>query len=142
MKGVKVLKRSGHVENLDVSKLRERIKRSAEGIGKDIDIDAIVKHVESVMPEEVQSATIDDQIAITALNLSTHDVRFARVAANVYISTLHKTTSDSFLETVRRLYNYEHPVLKRPSPLVSKTLLEMAMKYEDQIRQRIDYARD
>ena len=136
------MKRSGHVENLDVSKLRERIKRSAEGIGKDIDIDTIVKHVESVMPEEVQSATIDDQIAITALNLSTHDVRFARVAANVYISTLHKTTSDLFLETVRRLYNYEHPVLKRPSPLVSKTLLEMAMKYEDQIRQRIDYARD
>lgn len=74
--------------------------------------------------------------------MSTEHSDYALFGGRIAFSNLQKKTSNSFVQTVKRLRNYLHPIRGTPFPLVSDILLETAMKYADRIEKEIRYERD
>jgi ribonucleoside-diphosphate reductase subunit M1 len=66
---------------------------------------------------------------------------YSKLAARIAISNLHKMTLDSFGDVVEMLY-FHKDKQGRVSPLVSRELYDVVMKYKEQIEARIVKDRD
>src|SRR5690606_33446057 len=58
------------------------------------------------------------------------------------LANLHRSTSDSFMETFDTLYNYQNEFTKEKQPLLSDEIYAFAREYKDRISAEIAYSRD
>ena len=116
-----VVKRDGRRESVKFDKITSRIEKLCYGLDMNyIEPIDIAKKVINGIYDGVTTVELDNLAAETTASLTTKHPDFAKLAARIAISNLHKVTSKSFSNTMKRLYTYVDPKTGENAPLVSK----------------------
>ena len=138
-----VVKRDGRRESVKFDKITSRIEKLCYGLDMNyIEPVDIAKKVISGIYDGVTTVELDNLAAETAASLTTKHPDFAKLAARVAISNLHKVTSKSFSNTMKRLYTYIDPKTGENAPLVSKETYGIVKKNAALLDSSIIYDRD
>jgi len=140
---MKVLKRSGKLEDVSFDKITARIKKLCYELDPNfVDSIEISRKVIQGLYDGVKTTDLDNLAAETAASLSTNHPDFARLAARIAISNLHKNTDKSFTKTMKALYNYIDPKTDEKAGLISDETMAIVRKNGDKIDSAIIYDRD
>jgi ribonucleoside-diphosphate reductase alpha chain len=137
-----VLKRDGHKEAVKFDKITARIEKLCYGLSELVDPTAVaMKVIEGIYPG-VTTSELDSLAAEVAASMTTRHPDFAKLAARIAVSNLHKNTVKSFSETMRDLYEYVNPKTGLASPLIADDVWEVIEKHAAQLDSNIIYDRD
>lgn len=116
-----VVKRDGRHESVKFDKITARIEKLCYGLDSNfVNTVDIAKKVINGIYDGVTTIELDNLAAETAASLTTSHPDYAKLAARIAISNLHKTTSKSFSNTMKRLYTYIDPKTGENASLLSK----------------------
>lgn len=138
-----VVKRDGRRESVKFDKITARIEKLCYGL--DINyihpVD-IAKKVISGIYDGVTTVELDNLAAETAATMTTRHPDYAVLAARIAISNLHKVTSKSFSNTMKRLYTYIDPKTGENASLIAKDVYGIIKKNAALLDSSIIYDRD
>ena len=138
-----VVKRDGRRESVKFDKITARIEKLCYGLDMSyIEPVEIAKKVINGIYDGVTTIELDNLAAETAATMTTQHPDFAKLAARVAISNLHKVTSKSFSNTMKRLYTYVDPRTGENAPLISKEAYGVIKKNAALLDSTIIYDRD
>ena len=138
-----VIKRSGDREEVRVAAISERVSSLTGGLDMNfIDPNEIAQRVIDGVHDGIKTSELDDLVARVCASMSTVHSDFARLAARVAISNLHKETEPSFSATVKRLHAYVEPRTGLHAPFVSDELLELVSSHGEKIDAMVNHNRD
>jgi len=138
-----VLKRDGRRESVKFDKVTARIEKLCYGLNTNfIEPVDIAKKVINGIYDGVTTVELDNLAAETAASLTTVHPDFAQLAARIAISNLHKTTSKSFSNTMKRLYTYIDPKTGQNASLLAKDVYGIIKKNAALLDSSIIYDRD
>ena len=124
-----VIKRDGRKESVKFDKITARIEKLSYGLNtKYVKTIEIAKKVIDGLYDGVSTQELDELAAETAATLTTKHPDYATLAARISISNLHKTTSKSFSNTIKRLYTYTNPKTQENASLISKDVYRIINK--------------
>ena len=116
-----VIKRDGHRESVKFDKITARIEKLCYGLDQRyVNPVEVAMKVINGLYDGVTTQELDNLAAEIAATLTTKHPDYAKLAARIAVSNLHKTTSKSFSNTMKRLYTYVDPKTGENAPLVSK----------------------
>jgi len=138
-----VVKRDGRHETVKFDKITARIEKLCYGLDpKYVTAIDIAKKVIAGIYDGVTTVELDNLAAETAASLTTSHPDYAKLAARIAISNLHKTTSKSFSNTMKRLYTYIDPKTGENASLLSKEAYGVINKNAALLDSSIIYDRD
>ncbi len=138
-----VLKRDGRRESVKFDKITVRIERLCEGLNPDfVKPVEIAKKVIDGLYDGVSTIELDHLAAETAASMVTRHPDFAKLAARIEISNLHKVTENSFFNTMKRLYTHINPKTGENAALLSTKIFGIIQKNAKKLDDAIDYDRD
>ncbi|MDX5418154.1 MAG: ribonucleoside-diphosphate reductase subunit alpha, partial [Hymenobacteraceae bacterium] len=138
-----VVKRDGRRESVKFDKITARIEKLCYGLNMDyVSPIEVAKKVIDGIYDGVTTVELDNLAAETAASLTTKHPDYAVLAARVAISNLHKVTSKSFSNTMKRLYTYTDPKTGENASLISKDVYEIIRKNAALLDSTIIYDRD
>lgn len=138
-----VIKRDGRKESVKFDKITARIERLCYGLNMSfIDPIEISKKVITGIFDGILTHELDNLAAETSASLTTRHPDYAILAARIAVSNLHKLTSKSFSNTMKRLYVYEDPKTGENASLLSKETYEIIRKNAALLDSSIIYERD
>ena len=138
-----VVKRDGRRESVKFDKVTARIEKLCYGLDTNyIEPVDIAKKVINGIYDGVTTVELDNLAAETAASLTVKHPDFAKLAARIAISNLHKVTSKSFSNTMKRLYSYVDPKTGENAPLISKETYGVIKKNAALLDSSIIYDRD
>ncbi|TAF34245.1 MAG: ribonucleoside-diphosphate reductase subunit alpha [Cytophagales bacterium] len=140
---MEVVKRDGRREAVNIKKITERVQRLCNGLDMNfISPEDITKRVTAGLYDGVKTVELDDLAAQTAASMTTKHPDFGILAARIAVTRLHKETSDSFSETITKLYHYINPKTGKNAALISDQAFEVVQRYGPMLDKAIDYSRD
>ena len=140
---MRVIKRNGTDELVKFDKISSRVKKQTYDLDRDyVDAMEVSKKVISGLYDGVTSKELDKLAAETAASLTRIHPDYSILAARIAISNMHKTTSKSFSNTMKRLYTYVDPKTGANAPLVSKEIYGIIKKNAAMLDSTIIYDRD
>jgi ribonucleoside-diphosphate reductase alpha chain len=101
-----VLKRDGRKEEVKFDKVTARIKKLCYKLSPMVDPTGIAMKVIEGIYEGVTTHALDNLAAEIAASSTTKHPDYAKLAARLAVSNLHKSTSKSFSATAKVLYEY------------------------------------
>ena len=138
-----VVKRDGRRESVKFDKITSRIEKLCYGLDMNyIEPIDIAKKVINGIYDGVTTIELDNLAAETTASMTTKHPDFAKLAARIAISNLHKVTSKSFSNTMKRLYTYVDPKTGENAPLISKETYGIIKKNAAHLDSSIIYDRD
>jgi len=138
-----VIKRDGRRETVKFDKVTARIEKLCYGLNTTyIEPLDIAKKVISGIYDGVTTVELDNLAAETAASMTTAHPDFAKLAARIAISNLHKVTSKSFSNTMKRLYTYIDPKTEQNASLLAKDVYGVIKKNAALLDSTIIYDRD
>lgn len=138
-----VIKRDGRRESVKFDKITARIEKLCTGLNeKYVDPVVVARKVIEGLYDGVTTTELDNLAAEVAASMTTNHPDFAILAARIAISNLHKTTSQSFFNTMKRLYEYIDPKTDENASLLSREVYEVIAKNAARLDNAIDYERD
>ena len=138
-----VIKRDKRKESVKFDKITARIEKLSYGLNtKYVKTIEIAKKVIDGLYDGVSTQELDELAAETAATLTTKHPDYAILAARISISNLHKTTSKSFSNTMKRLYTYINPKTGKNASLLSKEVYGIINKNAALLDSSIIYDRD
>ncbi len=140
---MEVLKRNGRLQEVSFDKITARINKLCYGLNtKYVDHIEISKKVIQGLFDGVTTIQLDNLAAETAATMTTKHPDYAKLAARIAVSNLHKQTKKSFADTMRDLYNYIDPKTNEAAGLISTETMEIVERYADSLDAAIIYDRD
>ncbi|MEL6275082.1 MAG: ribonucleotide reductase N-terminal alpha domain-containing protein, partial [Bacteroidota bacterium] len=140
---MQVIKRSGRKEAVSFDKITARIKKLCYGLDKHfVDHITISKKVIQGLYDGVTTVELDNLAAETAASMSTVHPDYARLAARIAISNLHKETNKSFSATMEGLFNYVDPKTGEQAGLISEDAMTVIREHAATLDAAIIYDRD
>ena len=138
---MKIKKRNGQLEKLSFDKIIYRLRKiKTEFKLKTIDTDLIAQKVISSIYDGVSSSELDEEAARISISM-TENLEYARLAARIVISNLHKNTTECFSEVMENLYeNVDKSGVR--APILADDIIEVVRKYKNELNEAIDYSRD
>lgn len=138
-----VVKRDGHRESVKFDKITARIEKLCYGLDpKFVNPVEVAMKVINGLYDGVTTQELDNLAAEIAATMTTRHPDFAKLAARLAVSNLHKTTSKSFSNTMKRLYQYIDPKTGQNAPLISKETWKVIKDHAAEIDEAIIYDRD
>ena len=138
-----VIKRDQRKESVKFDKITARIEKLSYGLNtKYVKTIEIAKKVIDGIYDGVSTQELDELAAETAATLTTKHPDYAVLAARISISNLHKRTSKSFSNTMKRLYTYINPKTGKNASLLSKEIYGIINKNAAILDSSIIYDRD
>lgn len=138
-----VIKRDGRHESVKFDKVTARIEKLCYGLDINfVDPLEVAKKVIDGIYDGVTTVELDNLAAEIAASLTVKHPDYALLAARIAISNLHKTTSKSFSNTIKRLYTYVDPKTGENASLISKETYEVVKKNAVLLDSSIIYDRD
>ena len=138
-----VLKRDGHRESVKFDKITARIEKLCYGLDpKFVNPVELAMKVINGLYDGVSTQELDNLAAEIAAAMTTRHPDFAKLAARIAVSNLHKTTSKSFSNTMKRLYQYVDPKTGQNAPLISKETWKVIKENAAELDEAILYDRD
>ncbi|EAN79747.1 ribonucleoside-diphosphate reductase large chain [Trypanosoma brucei brucei TREU927] len=138
-----VTKRDGSVEPYDEKVVRSRIVNLMSGIDSYyVDVDDLVRVVGEGVREGMSTSMLDELLAETAAYCVTKHPDYGLLAGRLAVTALHKTTTESVLDSFRVLHEHVSQATRRHAPLISEELWDIANKHSAALQQIINYERD
>lgn len=138
-----VIKRDGRRESVKFDKITARIERLCYGLDTNyVQPVEIAKKVITGLYPDVTTTELDNLASETAASMTTTHPDYAILAARIAVSNLHKTTSKSFSNTMKRLYTYVDPKTQENASMISKEVYEVIRKNAALLDSTIIYDRD
>lgn len=138
-----VIKRDGRHESVKFDKITFRIEKLCYGLDlRFVSPIEIAKKVINGLYDGVTTQELDNLAAETAATMTTKHPDYAKLAARIAISNLHKTTSKSFTNTMKRLYTYVDSRTGQNAPLISKETWRVIKAHAMELDEAIIYDRD
>ncbi len=138
-----VVKRDGHRESVKFDKITARIEKLCYGLETNFvnPVEVAMKVINGLY-DGVSTQELDNLAAEIAATMTTKHPDFAKLAARIAVSNLHKTTSKSFSNTMKRLYQYIDPKTGQNAPLISKETWKVIKANAAELDGAIIYDRD
>ncbi|WP_442264970.1 ribonucleoside-diphosphate reductase subunit alpha [Tenacibaculum sp. ZS6-P6] len=137
-----VVKRDGRKEPVMFDKITERVKKMCYGLNSIVDPVKVAMRVIEGLYDGVTTSELDNLAAEVSATMTTAHPDYAKLAARIAVSNLHKNTKKSFTETMTDLYNYINPRTGKKAPLLADDVYEIIMKNADKLDSTIIYSRD
>ncbi len=137
-----VIKRNGKKEEVKMDKITSRIARLCYNLSNFVEPISVALKVVQGLYDGVRTTDLDNLAAETAAAMTTKHPDYAKLAARIAVSNLHKSTKKSFSETIRDLYKYIDPKTGESAALISDELYQVVKKHADALDSAIIYDRD
>lgn len=138
-----VIKRDGRRESVRFDKITARIENLCYELDpKFIQPIEVAKKVIDGLYDGVSTSELDNLAAEVCASLTVRHPDYAILAARIAISNLHKTTSQSFSNTMKRLYTYVNPKTGENAQLIDTEVYGIIKKHAAKLDEAIDYKRD
>jgi len=136
-----VQKRNGSREIVSFDKILARVKTLGQEVGIQINYTTLVIKVIDQLYDGISTDKIDELLAEQCASLASTHTDYNTLAGRITVSSQHKTTPVTFLESVSKLYNYtdKHNL---PSPILTKEIHDFVTENADRLELMIDYQRD
>lgn len=141
---MEVIKRNGRRERIMLEKITNRIeslKSMEPRLSQIIDHVSVAIKVIDGLYDGVTTVDLDILAAETAATMTTLHPDYAKLAARIAVSNLHKETTQHFSEVVHDLYHYINPKTCKHAPLVSEELYNI-VDHNKEINNWINYDKD
>ena len=137
-----VVKRDGKKEPVMFDKITARVKKMCYGLNKIVDPVKVAMRVIEGLYDGVTTPELDSLAAEIAATMTTAHPDYAKLAARIAVSNLHKNTKKSFSETMLDLYEYENPRTGKKAPLLSDEVYKIITDNAEKLDSTIIYSRD
>ncbi len=137
-----VLKRDGRKEPVMFDKITARIRKLCYGLNPLVDPVKISMRVIEGLYDGVTTSELDNLAAEVAATMTTAHPDYAKLAARISVSNLHKNTKKSFSEVMTDMYEYVNPRTGKKAPLVADDVYEVIMANKEELDSSIIYSRD
>ncbi|WKK66182.1 ribonucleoside-diphosphate reductase subunit alpha [Lutimonas zeaxanthinifaciens] len=137
-----VVKRDGKREPVMFDKITARVRKLCYGLNDLVDPIKISMRVIEGIYDGVTTSELDNLAAEIAATLTTTHPDFAKVAARIAVSNLHKNTKKSFSETMKDLHEYVNPRTGKKASMIAEDVYEIIEKNADKLDSTIIYNRD
>ena len=138
-----VIKRDGRLESVKFDKITARIENLCYGLDMNyIDPVDIAKKVITGIYDRVTTVELDNFAAEIVASMASKHPNYSVLAARIAISNLHKVTSQSFSNTMKRLYGYINPKTKKNAGLIAKDVYKIIQHHAAVLDATIVYDRD
>jgi len=136
-----VTKRNGEREIVSFDKILKRIRTIGTEANIKINYTSLVMKVIDQLYDGISTTKIDELSAEQCASMATIHPDYNTLAGRISISNHHKNTSNSFIDVMTQLYNYQDKHDKH-SPIVSEDLFTIICKYGEELESLCDYSRD
>ncbi len=137
-----VLKRDGRKEPVMFDKITARVRKMCYGLNSLVDPVKVAMRVIEGLYDGVTTSELDNLAAETAATMTVQHPDYARLAARIAVSNLHKNTKKTFSEVMTDLYNYVNPRTGKKAPLLSDETYKVIMDNAAKLDSTIIYNRD
>ncbi|MAY53498.1 MAG: ribonucleoside-diphosphate reductase subunit alpha [Flavobacteriaceae bacterium] len=137
-----VVKRDGRKEPIMFDKITSRVRKLCYGLNELVDPVKVAMRVIEGLYDGVTTSQLDNLAAEIAATMTTSHPDYARLAARISVSNLHKNTKKTFSEVMTDLYEYVNPRTGKKAPLLSDEVYKVIMDNADELDSTIIYNRD
>tara|TARA_R110002049_G_scaffold109580_10_gene258476 strand:+ start:495 stop:2951 length:2457 start_codon:yes stop_codon:yes gene_type:complete len=137
-----VVKRDGRKELVMFDKITARVRKLCYGLNPLVDPLKVAMRVIEGLYDSVTTSELDNLAAEIAATMTTTHPDYAKLAARISVSNLHKNTKKSFSETMKDLYFYVNPRTDKKAPLLSDEVYNVIMENAEKLDSTIIYNRD
>ncbi len=137
-----VVKRDGERQPIMFDKITARVKKLCYELNELVDPVKVAMKVIEGLYDGVTTSELDNLAAEQAATMTTAHPDYAKLAARISISNLHKNTKKSFSETMTDLYTYVNPRTEKLSPLLSEEVYNVIQENKNRLDAAIIYNRD
>ena len=123
-------------------KITARVRKLCYGLNELVDPVKVAMRVIEGLYDGVTTSELDNLAAEIAATLTTTHPDYAKLAARISVSNLHKNTKKSFSEVMDDLYNYVNPRTAKKAPLLSDEVYKVINDNRDLLDSTIIYNRD
>ncbi len=123
-------------------KITARVRKLCYGLNDLVDPVKVAMRVIEGLYDGVTTSELDNLAAEIAATMTTAHPDYAKLAARISVSNLHKNTKKSFSETMKDLYEYVNPRTGKKAPLLSDEAYEVIAKNAEVLDSTIIYNRD
>lgn len=137
-----VIKRDGRKEAVKFDKITARIQKLCYGLSPLTDSVSVAMKVIEGLYDGVTTSELDSLAAEVAASMTIKHPDYAKLAARIAVSNLHKNTTKSFSETMKELYDYINPKTGLHSPLLADDVHEIIQANAEFLDSALIYDRD
>ena len=137
-----VVKRDGRKEPVMFDKITARVKKLCYGLNELVDPVKVAMRVIEGLYDNVTTSELDNLAAEIAATMTTSHPDYAKLAARISVSNLHKNTKKTFSEVMTDLYEYVNPRTGEKAPLLSDEVYKVIMENREKLDSTIIYNRD
>ena len=137
-----VVKRDGKRQPVMFDKITARVRKLCYGLNDLVDPIKIAMRVIEGVYDGVSTSELDNLAAEISATLTTTHPDYAKVAARIAVSNLHKNTKKSFSETMTDLHDYINPRTGKRASMIAKDVYKIMMENADKLDSTIIYNRD
>lgn len=137
-----VVKRDGRKEPIMFDKITARVRKLCYGLNALVDPVKVAMRVIEGLYDGVTTSELDNLAAEIAATMTITHPDYAKLAARISVSNLHKNTKKTFSEVVVDLYEYVNPRTGKKAPLISDEVYEVIMNNKEKLDSTIIYNRD
>ncbi|APQ17513.1 ribonucleoside-diphosphate reductase subunit alpha [Maribacter hydrothermalis] len=137
-----VVKRDGRKELIMFDKITARVRKLCYGLNGLVDPLKVAMRVIEGLYDGVTTSELDNLAAEIAATMTTTHPDYAKLAARISVSNLHKNTKKSFSETMNDLYTYVNPRTGKKAPLLSDEVHKVISENSEKLDSTIIYNRD
>lgn len=107
-----------------------------------VSLDIVAEKITRGIYPGASTAEVDDLVAETAASMSTTHPDYARLAASVIATRMHKTASPTFSQSITRLNEATDPKTGEACGFISKNIVDLVQRRGNEIDERIELDRD
>ena len=137
-----VVKRDGRKEPVLFDKITARIRKMNYGLNEMVDPVKVAMRVIEGIYDGVTTSELDNLASEIAASMTATHPDYAKLAARISVSNLHKSTKKIFSEVIQDLHSYINPRTNENAPMIADDVYEIIMKNADKLNSTIIYSRD
>ncbi len=137
-----VEKRDGRKEPIMFDKITARVRKLCYGLNELVDPVKVAMRVIEGLYDGVTTSELDNLAAEIAATMTTAHPDYAKLAARISVSNLHKNTKKTFSEVMTDLYEYVNPRTGEKAPLLADDVYQVIQENKERLDSTIIYNRD
>ncbi|GAA4276798.1 ribonucleoside-diphosphate reductase subunit alpha [Aquimarina mytili] len=137
-----VVKRDGRKEPIMFDKITARVRKLCYGLNSLVDPVKVAMRVIEGLYDGVTTSELDNLAAEIAATMTITHPDYAKLAARISVSNLHKNTKKTFSEVITDLYEYVNPRTGKKAPLISDEVYDVIVSNKEKLDSTIIYNRD
>tara|TARA_B100000131_G_scaffold32572_1_gene30240 strand:- start:9786 stop:12032 length:2247 start_codon:yes stop_codon:yes gene_type:complete len=127
---MRVIKRSGRVEDVKFNKVTNRISKLTYGLSENVDVSTVAQQVFSSMYDEIKTYEIDTLSSEVCIGMITKDPDYEILATRIVASNIQKRAANNFHIAMRKLHK---------AGIITHEVLEVSAKVKENIVPERDF---